>query len=187
MTYDSENDASKVLSLKEEDLIFKENKLNIGHAFRKKNNFDNANQYQQNPRANNGMAGGGGGGAGLGGGQHHMMGGNNNNLGHLGLGGHGGIGVHNGSGMSGGGLNNMGGLGGLGGAGHPGNNSYLDNPMNGGASGMHPMNTMNGFSNSSQGMTHNAMGYGMNGHLAGMSAGMGGMGGLTGMNGMNMN
>ncbi|RNA29686.1 boule [Brachionus plicatilis] len=39
VTYENENDALKVLSLKEEDLIFKENRLNIGHAFRKKNNF----------------------------------------------------------------------------------------------------------------------------------------------------
>ena len=43
VTYDSENDASKVLSLKEEELIFKENKLNIGHAFRKKNFVNNYN------------------------------------------------------------------------------------------------------------------------------------------------
>lgn len=41
VTYESENDASKALSVKEEDLIFKESKLNIGHAFRKKNNFPN--------------------------------------------------------------------------------------------------------------------------------------------------
>lgn len=39
VTYENENDALKVLSLKEEDLIFKENRLNIGHAFRKKNNL----------------------------------------------------------------------------------------------------------------------------------------------------
>ena len=78
VTYDSENDASKVLSLKEEDLIFKENKLNIGHAFRKKNNFDQGQgggQYQQGMRGQNGMGGGQG--------QHHMMGGN---MGGLGLG-----------------------------------------------------------------------------------------------------
>ena len=64
------------MSLKEEDLIFKENKLNIGHAFRKKNNFDQQQggnpQYQQN-RGHNGMGGGHG--------QPHMMGGNMGNLG----------------------------------------------------------------------------------------------------------
>ncbi len=172
------------MSLKEEDLIFKENKLNIGHAFRKKTNFDNNNQYQQNSRImNNGMNNGMNGGAGN---QHHMMAGNNSNIGHLGLGGHGGMGLHNG-GMATNGLGNMGslgGLGGLGGAGHLGNNNYLDSQMNGAPSGLHPMNNMNGFGSGSQGMSHNGMGYGMNGHISAIG---GGMGGLTGMNGMNMN
>lgn len=47
VTYESEADASKVLSLKEEELVFKENKLNIGHAYRKKNNFASPQQQQQ--------------------------------------------------------------------------------------------------------------------------------------------
>ena len=81
VTYDSENDAMKVLSLKEEDLIFKENKLNIGHAFRKKNNFDQQGG-QGGYRVQNGM-GGGQNGMGGGQGQHPMMGGN---MGGLGLG-----------------------------------------------------------------------------------------------------
>lgn len=71
----------KVLSLKEEDLIFKENKLNIGHAFRKKNNFDQQGG-QGGYRVQNGM-GGGQNGMGGGQGQHPMMGGN---MGGLGLG-----------------------------------------------------------------------------------------------------
>jgi len=168
VTYDSENDAMKVLSLKEEELIFKENKLNIGHAFRKKNNFDQpgGQQFQQNPRGQDG--------------QHPMMGGN---MGGLGLGGQGSIGLHNG-GMGGNGLGNMGGLGGLGG-GHLGNYNNLDSQMNAGASGMHPMNGMNGgFNNGgSQGMNPQGMNYGMNGHI-GLGSNMGGLGG---MNGMNMN
>jgi len=167
VTYDSENDASKVLSLKEEDLIFKENKLNIGHAFRKKNNFDQGQgggQYQQGMRGQNGMGGGQG--------QHHMMGG-----------GQGSMGLHQGS-MGGSGLGNMGALGGLGGAGHPGGNNYLDSQMNGQASGMHPMNNMSGFSNNSQAMNPQGMNYGMNGHMAGLG---GNMGALNGINGMNMN
>jgi len=167
VTYDSENDASKVLSLKEEDLIFKENKLNIGHAFRKKNNFDQGQgggQYQQGMRGQNGMGGGQG--------QHHMMGG-----------GQGSMGLHQGS-MGGSGLGNMGALGGLGGAVHPGGNNYLDSQMNGQASGMHPMNNMSGFSNNSQGMNPQGMNYGMNGHMGGLG---GNMGALNGINGMNMN
>jgi RNA recognition motif-containing protein len=55
VTYNNEHDASKVLSVKEEDLVFKENKLNVGHAFRKNNNqqtntlnaFNNGHQQQQ--------------------------------------------------------------------------------------------------------------------------------------------
>ena len=196
VTYDSENDASKVLSLKEEDLIFKENKLNIGHAFRKKNNFDQGQgggQYQQGMRGQNGMGGGQG--------QHHMMGGNMGGLGlgnfnnlfyfkyksvylnELILGGQGSMGLHQGS-MGGSGLGNMGALGGLGGAGHPGGNNYLDSQMNGQASGMHPMNNMSGFSNNSQAMNPQGMNYGMNGHMAGLG---GNMGALNGINGMNMN
>ena len=74
----------KVLSLKEEDLIFKENKLNIGHAFRKKNNFDQPGGQQQGGyRVQNGMGGGQNGMGGGGQGQHPMMGGN---MGGLGLG-----------------------------------------------------------------------------------------------------
>lgn len=172
VTYDNENDASKVLSLKEEDLIFKENKLNIGHAFRKKNNFDQNQggpQYQQGMRGQNGMGGQG---------QHHMMGGN---MGGLGLGGQGSMGLHQGN-MGSSGLGNMGGLGGLGGGGHPGGNNYLDSQMNGQASGMHPMNNMSGFGNNSQGMNPQGMNYGMNGHM-----GLGNMGALNGINGMNMN
>ena len=36
VTYENENDATRALSVGEDELIFKENKLNIGHAFRKK-------------------------------------------------------------------------------------------------------------------------------------------------------
>ena len=83
VTYDSENDAMKVLSLKEEELIFKENKLNIGHAFRKKNNFEQGQGGQggQYGRGQAGMGGqsGMGGQAGMGGG-HAMMAGNMANL-----------------------------------------------------------------------------------------------------------
>jgi len=46
VTYESEADASKVLSLKEEDLVFKDSKLNIAHAFRKKNNFPMQQHHQ---------------------------------------------------------------------------------------------------------------------------------------------
>lgn len=176
VTYDSENDAMKVLSLKEEDLIFKENKLNIGHAFRKKNNFDQPGGAQQGGfRVQNGM-GGGQNGMNGGQGQHPMMGGN---MGGLGLGGQGAIGLHNG-GMGASGLGNMANLGGLGG-GHPGGQFNMDSQMNGG-SGMHQMQGMNGFGSqpgSQQGMT--PQGYGGIQGYGGMAA----MTGMTGMNGMN--
>ena len=38
VTYNNEHDASKVLALKDEELIFKENKLNVNQAFRNHNN-----------------------------------------------------------------------------------------------------------------------------------------------------
>jgi len=68
------------LSLKEEELIFKENKLNIGHAFRKKN-FSNTNNYNNNNNGmgvNNGMGGMGGNGMGGGNPHLHLMNGGNN-------------------------------------------------------------------------------------------------------------
>lgn len=53
ITYENENDALKVLSLKEEDLIFKENRLNISHAFRKKKNFMGQSDFNQVQHSNN--------------------------------------------------------------------------------------------------------------------------------------
>lgn len=69
VTYESENDASKVLGVKEEELVFKESKLNIGHAFRKKNNNGGGgfgggghHHHQQQHHHQNHYGGGGGGG-----------------------------------------------------------------------------------------------------------------------------
>ena len=123
VTYDSENDASKVLSLKEEDLIFKENKLNIGHAFRKKNFVSGYN--------NNGMGGG------MGSGQMNMGG---MNMGGMGMQNAGGLGGFNGNG---------GGLGGNLGVNHlPTNtNTFLDPQQMG---NMHHMTSMNGLGMNSQ-------------------------------------
>jgi RNA recognition motif-containing protein len=44
VTYNNEQDASKVLALKEEELIFKENKLNVNQAYRNHNN-NHQNQH----------------------------------------------------------------------------------------------------------------------------------------------
>ena len=55
VTYENENDATRALSVGEDELVFKENKLNIGHAFRKKT-----------PMGGNGGGIGGGGGGGMG-------------------------------------------------------------------------------------------------------------------------
>lgn len=63
VTFDSENDASKVLTLKDQELVFKDSKLNVGHAFRKKNNFANGGGVggmQQNAYQNGGMQNGAG-------------------------------------------------------------------------------------------------------------------------------
>lgn len=56
VTYENENDANKVLSVKGEELMFKENKLNVGHAFRKKNN--NPGQQGQGQQGTGGHHGG---------------------------------------------------------------------------------------------------------------------------------
>lgn len=57
VTYENENDANKVLSVKDQDLMFKENKLNVGHAFRKKNNQQGGGQGQQGGHHQHSMGG----------------------------------------------------------------------------------------------------------------------------------
>jgi len=172
VTYESENDASKVLSLKEEDLIFKENKLNIGHAFRKKNfgpggqvqgqGFGGMQQQHQQPQ---GMYG-----------QNMYSQGMGQSMGQSMMGGQGG---------------GLGGQGGQGQVGHPGQQGgYLDAQM----TQMHQMGAMNGFGmGQGQGQGGNPMAHhggmglgGMNGHLGGMG-GLNGLGGLNGIGGINMN
>lgn len=100
VTYDNETDASKVLSLKEEELVFKDNRLNIGHAFRKKN-FGGTNNNQGGGMLGGGgmqgMQGGGGANGGMGGASGFMGGqgqGGNQYLGAMGQAGLGGIQQH---------------------------------------------------------------------------------------------
>lgn len=177
VTYESENDASKVLSVKEEDLIFKESKLNIGHAFRKKNNFP-------------GQQGGGGFQSGLGQGLNGM----NLGMGQGLMGGLGGMGMNmNGLGQQMGGhmQNAIGGGGQNGGGGNQhhlqqqqsNQQSFMDQGQMSGMSQHHMqqqgnqpqgMNSMGGQGGQQQ--MHHQMG------LQGMNAGFGGMGGLNGMN-----
>lgn len=171
VTYDNENDASKVLSLKEEELVFKDNRLNIGHAFRKKN-------FGGGP----GMGGGQPGNQ-MGGGNQFMSGqgqGGNQYMGGMGQAGMGGMQQHGQSQM--GGQGSMGSLGSMGSMGSMG--GYLDPQQ---MSGMHPMQVGAG------GNYNNGLGLpGLNGHLgmsgaAGHLGHMGAMNGINALSGMNMN
>lgn len=177
VTYDNETDASKVLSLKEEELVFKDNRLNIGHAFRKKN-FGGAGQ---------GMGGGGQQGGQMG--NNQFMGGQgqggNQYMGGMGQGGMGGMQQHQQSQM--GGQGNMGGMGSMGSMGSMG--GYLDPQQ---MSGIHPMQVGAGGNYGAA----NGLGLpGLNGHLgmsgaAGLNGHLGHMGAMNGINalsGMNMN
>ena len=129
VTYDSENDASKVLSLKEEDLIFKENKLNIGHAFRKKN-FVN-NYGNNNNQMGGGMNAGMGGLGGLNGGMNGGMGNMGGMAGMAGnMSGMGGMGASQQGGMGGGSSVEYGRGGGGGGGPVRGNSREVSTPYN---------------------------------------------------------
>ncbi len=55
VTYETEADAQKVLAFKEDELVFKEAKLNVGQAFRKKTNTMQTNGQQQFQPFNNGL------------------------------------------------------------------------------------------------------------------------------------
>jgi hypothetical protein len=168
VTYESEQDASKVLSLKEEDLVFKESKLNIGHAFRKKNAND-----MSGPRGMNQPGG-------------HMGNSGNANANSYNGNAFGGMGAAGGfGGLQNGGLNGMGnammgqGMSQLGMSSQ--SNGYLDLQLN----GMHSMAAngaggMNGYGQSA-GMNLPSL----NGHLAGMNMNGMNMSGLNGMNGLN--
>ncbi len=176
VTYESENDASKVLSVKEEDLIFKEGKLNIGHAYRKKNNFPN---QQNNNGFNNNILGGMNG---LGGG------GGNLGMGGLGMGGLGmNMGMNNGGQMGGLGNimgHNMNSLGQNGNSGinhHLSNNPFMDQGQMGG------MHHMGGGGGGGVGGGMNSIGGGGQMHQQMNLHGMNGFGGMGGLNGMNMN
>lgn len=150
VTYESENDASKVLSVKEEELMFKDSKLNIGHAFRKKNNFPDHQQQQQQ---NNGYNNGGGG----------LMG----NLG-MGMamsnGGQMGLGNPMGHNMNAIGQNNH----------HMSNNAFMDNQMGLGGGGGGMQHHMGGGMNGGAQMHHQMNLPGMNGF-----GGMGGLNGMN--------
>ena len=75
VTYNSEHDASKVLALKEDELIFKENKLNVNQAYRNHNNQQQQQQHGGQPQQHYG--GGQGHFGGQGGHQNHHFGGGN--------------------------------------------------------------------------------------------------------------
>jgi hypothetical protein len=152
------------LSLKEEDLIFKENKLNIGDAFRKKNFVNNyGNSNNQMGGVMTGMGGLGGINVGMNsgmgninamGGGGHLQGANSfldpqmNNMHHMASGMNGLAGVNNGMHHHGMGMGGMGG--------HLGMNGMSN-------SGTHTLGGMNGMN------------------------GFGGMNGLNSLNGMNLN
>jgi RNA recognition motif-containing protein len=168
VTYESENDASKVLGLKEEDLMFKENRLNIGHAFRKKNfnnNGTNGNNFMSsntNPMMHTAVAAAA---------SHHHHAAHQNQHHHP-------SNNHNGSHHQMG-LNHQSSL-----NGHSSMNGYLDPQMTnmhamvGGGQGYGQANGLN-----LAGMNgHLGMSAGLNGHLGHMGGGMNGMNALSGMN-----